>query len=385
MRLALFIRENLETILQEWEDFALTLSPLTDASKTKLRDHAKEMLGVICIDLETFQAAQQSIDKSRGKAPDAASLTAAESHATDRLNAGFSIEELMAEYRAMRASVLRLWQARVRQADESDLQDMVRFNEAIDQSLTESIARYSKLNRDSQNVFMAILGHDVKNPLGAISMGSQLLLQDDALASKHVRVARQIRRSVDRVTDIVSDLLDFSITHLGSGIPVVPEPLNFALACSEIVDELRMFHGDADIRLELEGDLTASWDRARISQALSNLVGNAVHHGTPKATIWVSAIAKGDRIVWTVQNEGTTISADELRFMFDPARRFAVRTAERQNIHGNLGLGLYITLAIIQAHEGTIEVSSTAVEGTTFTVTLPRRPLGSNRPDSDCH
>lgn len=376
MRLALFIRENLETILQEWEDFAVTLSPLNDAGRIKLRDHAKEMLGVICVDLETFQAEQQSIDKSRGKAPDAEGLTAAQSHATDRLNAGFSIEELMAEYRAMRASVLRLWRAKVKRADESDLEDMDRFNEAIDQSLTEAIARYSDLNRDSQNVFMAILGHDVRNPLGAISMGSQLLLQDDELASKHVRVARQIRRSVDRVNDIVSDLLDFSITHLGSGIPVTPAPLNFAVECSGIVDELRMFHADSDIRLELEGDLNACWDRARISQALSNLVGNAIHHGTVNGTVWVSAAACGDDIVWTIQNEGKTISPEELRFMFDPARRFAVRAAEHQNIRGNLGLGLYITLAIVQAHKGTIRVSSTEIEGTTFTVSLPRRPLG---------
>lgn len=375
MRLASFIRENLETILQEWEDFAGTLSPLNDAGKLKLRDHAKEMLGVICIDLETFQAAQQSIDKSRGMVPDVAGLTAAQSHAADRLNAGFSIEELMAEYRAMRASVLRLWQARVKQADEFGLQDMVRFNEAIDQSLTESIARYSDLHRESQNVFMAILGHDVRNPLGAISMGSQLLLQDDELDGKHVRVARQIRRSVERVNEIVSDLLDFSITHLGGGIPVTLLPLNFAVECTEIVDELRMFHAEADIRLELEGELGASWDRARISQALSNLVTNAVHHGTPQATIWVSVSAQGDDIVWTIQNEGKTISADELRFMFDPAKRFTVRTAEHQNIRGNLGLGLYITLAIVEAHKGKIRVSSTEVEGTTFTVTLPRRPV----------
>lgn len=206
-------------------------------------------------------------------------------------------------------------------------------------------------------------------------MGSQLLLQDDELASKHVRVARQIRRSVDRVNEIVSDLLDFSITHLGSGIPVTFVPLDFAVECSEIVDELRMFHADSDIRLELEGDLTACWDRARISQALSNLVGNAVHHGTVSRTIWMSAIARGDDIIWTIQNEGKTISPDELRFMFDPAKRFAVRAAEQQNIRGNLGLGLYITLAIVEAHKGTIRVSSTEIEGTTFTVSLPRRPV----------
>jgi len=373
MRLAPFIQENIETILQEWEDFAMTLSPLTDASTSKLRDHAKDMLGVICVDLETFQGEQDSIDKSQGKAADAPGMTAAQSHAADRLNAGFSIEELVAEYRAMRASVLRLWQAKVRQADESGMQDMVRFNEAIDQAITESIARYSELNRDSQNVFMAILGHDVRNPLGAISMCSQVLLQDANLPDQHVRVARQILRSVDRVNEIVSDLLDFSITHLGGGIPVTLEPINFGVACTEIVEELRMFHPKSDIRVELEGDLNANWDRARIGQALSNLVGNAIHHGTANGVIWVSAVESKDQIVWTIQNEGNVISPDELRVMFKPGKRFAVRTAEHHSSQGNLGLGLYITLAIVEAHKGTIRVSSTELEGTAFTVSMPRQ------------
>lgn len=374
MRLAFFIRENLELILQEWEDFAVTLSPLTNASKLQLRDHAKAMLLVICADLETVQAEQQSIDKSRGNAPEVFGETAAESHAVDRLNSGFSVEELMAEYRAMRSSVLRLWQAKVKQADEFALNDMLRFNEAIDQSLTESIARYSEMLRDSQNVFLAILGHDVRNPLGAISMGSQLLLHDAALAEKHLNVARQIRRSVDRITGMVSDLLDFSISHLGSGIPVTPASMDFGLECSAIIDELRMFHPDTDIRLELEGNLTACWDRSRIGQALSNLVGNAVHHGVKRGVIWVCVVGDEHEIVWTIQNEGKIIRPDELRFMFDPAKRFAVKSAEDRSLtaEGHLGLGLYITRAIIESHQGAIRVASTAIEGTTFTISLPR-------------
>jgi len=374
MRLALFIRENLEVILQEWEDFAITLSPLSDASKIQLRDHAKAMLLVICKDLETFQAAQESIDKSRGNAPEVSQDTAAESHAEDRMDAGFSVEELMAEYRALRASVLRLWQATLKHADELDLQDMTRFNEAIDQSLTESIVRYSELIRDSQNVFLAILGHDVRNPLGAISMGSQLLLLDDKLAVKHVSVAKQIHRSVDRVNEIVSDLLDFSTTHLGSGIPVTLVPMNFYVECTAIVDELRMFYPDSDIRLELKGDLTAYWDRARIGQALSNLVGNAVHHGSADTPISVTVTENGNEIQWAIHNKGKVISADELRFMFDPGKRFSIKSTEQRSAlqQAHLGLGLYVTRAIVEAHNGVIRVTSTAQEGTTFTISLPR-------------
>lgn len=375
MRLAPFIRGNIETILQEWEDFAVTLGPLNAANKAKLRDHAQAMLLVICSDLETYQAKQESIEKSRGNAPTAGEDTAAETHAADRLNSGFSIEELMAEYRAMRASVLRLWQSKTGQADDAELQDMVRFNEAIDQALTESIARFSAMLRDAQNVFLATLGHDVRNPLGAISMGSQVLLHDNNLSSANGRVARQIDRSVSRVSEIISDLLDFSVMHLGSGIPVTFAPMNFAVECSAIVDELRMFHPQCKIRLELDGDLSVVWDRGRIGQALSNLVANAVHHGLVGGTIWVTAEGRGDNVSWTIQNEGDVIPEDELRFMFDPARRLAIKSAEQRSANGDghLGLGLYITQAIVRAHCGAVHVTSTIEGGTTFKVTLPRK------------
>jgi signal transduction histidine kinase len=374
MRLSAFIQKNMEIILQEWEDFAITLNPLTSAGKGKLRDHAKAMLLVICTDLDTFQAVQDGIEKSRGNAPEVVGDTAAESHAIDRLNLGFSIEELMAEYRAMRASVLRLWQAEVKHANEFDLQDMLRFNEAIDQSLTESIARYSEMLRDSQSVFMAILGHDVRNPLGAISMGGQLLLQDEQLADKHVQVAKQILRSTQRVDEIVSDLLDFSTTHLGDGIPVTPSQMNFAVECTNIVDELRIFHSNSRIELVLEGDLNVFWDSARISQALSNLVANAIQHGESNGTIWVTITARGEDIVWSIQNKGEIIDSAEIRFMFNPGKRFVMKSVAERNSSqtNNLGLGLYITRAIVEAHHGSIRVTSTKLEGTTFLITLPR-------------
>ena len=374
MRLAPFIRQNVERILQEWQDFAVTLRPLSDASQVELRDRAKDMLITICVDLDTVQVAQQSIDKSHGNAPNVVDDTASESHAVDRLQSGLTIEELLAEYRALRASVLRMWQSQNAYALQSHLQDMTRFNEAVDQSLTESIARYSFLHRESQSVFLAILGHDVRNPLGAISMGSQLLLLDEALPLKYGRVASQINRSVKRVNELVSDLMDFSITHLGNGIPITLAPMNFAIECTAIVEELRMFYPDHDIRMELEGDLSATWDRARIGQALSNLVANAVQHGNTGSPVWVTVSADKGDIVCMIQNEGSVISADELRFMFDPGKRFAVRSVVESNSsnNGHLGLGLYVTRAIVEAHHGRIHVSSTETEGTTFTLQLPR-------------
>ncbi len=373
MRLSKFIRGNMEVILQEWEDFAETIHPLSTATKSQLRDHAKEMLKVISTDLETAQDVQEGIDKSKGQAPGAEAETAAESHAEDRLMSGFTIEELMAEYRAMRASVLRLWQEKVRQADEFDLQDMLRFNEAIDQALTESIARYSSMQRESQNVFLAILGHDVRNPLGAIGMGTQLIMQDAALPDKHHRVATQMLKSTQRISEIVADLLDFSTSHLGGGIPVTPAAMDFRVDCESVVQEMKIFHPGRTIELEMHGDLHVFWDSARISQALSNLIANAVQHGSVEDPVNVTVSREQSEVVWVIQNEGEVISPVRLRTMFDPVKTFTIKsTSERSKSQThNLGLGLYITHEIVSAHGGKIRVTSTPSHGTTFTLRIP--------------
>jgi signal transduction histidine kinase len=375
VRLSHFIRENMEVILQEWQDFAVTLHPLAESNKLKLRDHAEQMLLVICTDLDTYQCEQDSVEKSKGNAPSLPQDTAAETHAVDRMESGISIEELMAEYRAMRASVLRLWQERVKQADAMAVQDMLRFNEAIDQALTESVARYSEMMRDSQHVFLAILGHDVRNPLGAIRMGAEVLLLDDLLPQKHRTVATRIIGSTQRVSEIVSDLIDFSTGHLGSGMPIKPAPIDFAPACKHVVDEIRALHPNRTVKLDLSGDLRVTWDGARMSQALSNLVANAIQHGSIDQPVWVT-VKGGEDIVLSVQNMGVSMAPSRLRSMFDPARQFAIRSASERSLSDsdNLGLGLYITREIVHAHGGSISVTSTQSEGTSFTVTLPRQP-----------
>jgi signal transduction histidine kinase len=373
MRLSKFITENIEVILQEWEDFASTLPPLNSANRTQLRDDSKAMIDVICIDLESYQSVQDGIDKSRGYAPHLAKDTAAEAHAIGRLKAGFTVEELVAEYRALRASVLRLWQSRVKKADEFDLQDMLRFNEAIDQSITESIARFSIMMRDSQNVFLSILGHDVRNPLGAISMGTQLILQDATLAPRHLKVAAQVLRSTHRVTEIVADLLDYSTSHLGGGIPVTLAEYDLSNECRSIVQEMRLFHPGRNLKLDIVDDITVLWDRVRISQALSNLMANAVQHGSATSSVWVTINRQNHDVVMVVQNEGEVISPVTLRTMFDPGRSFAIKSVGERSISqtSNLGLGLYITNEIVLAHSGKIWVTSTELEGTTFTVKIP--------------
>jgi signal transduction histidine kinase len=374
MRLSSFIRSNLESILQEWEDFASTLEPLANADKEELRDHAAAVLEVVAADLDTPQAEHESIAKSQGLGPQATDDTAAEIHAADRVAAGFDGEQVMAEYRALRASVLRLWARQVEVTTAGDIQDMIRFNEAIDQAQTESMARYAKMLREAQNLFLAILGHDVRTPLGAISMGAQVLLQDQTLPSKALKVGLRIFNSSKRMDTIVRDLLDFSTSHMGDGIPVDPHTVDLAEICRGVVEEAKTFNPDRKIDMVIEGDLTGAWDGARMAQAFSNLISNAIQHGKPESVIKVMMRGLPDEVIYEVRNEAELIPPSKLRTLFEPVKRFAIRPASERvaSRTQNLGLGLYVVKEIVAAHEGQISVSSNEDDGVVFSARLPR-------------
>lgn len=375
MKLSTFIASNLEVILVEWEDFAGSLAPLEDATKVELRDHAAAVLRVVARDLDTPQTEHESIAKSQGKAISSDTDTAAELHAEERVAAGFSGEQVMAEYRALRSSVLRLWAKSTELTSREDFQDIIRFNEAIDQAQTESMARYTQMLREAQNLFLAILGHDVRTPLGAVSMGAQILLMDQTLPSKALKVGLRILNSSKRMDAIIRDLLDFSTTHLGNGIPIDPRTVDLLEICQHTLDEAKAFHPDRRFELVAEGNLTGAWDGQRMGQAFSNLISNAIQHSSANSAIKISIIGSPQEITYTVHNDAEVISAAVLRTLFDPIKRFAIRPAsERVGLRmQNLGLGLYVVKEIVTAHDGDISVTSSVNDGVTFTVRLPRQ------------
>ncbi|MES2898886.1 MAG: HAMP domain-containing sensor histidine kinase [Pseudomonadota bacterium] len=385
MRLARFILGNLDPILQEWEEFAETLLPLRDADRIELRDHAKEVLNVIANDLDSPQCESESVAKSKGLAPAAGADTAAEVHAVARMASGLNSDQVMAEFRALRSSVLRLWTSNVAITSAEQIEDMVRFNEAIDQAQSESMARYSKLLRDSQSLFLAILGHDVRSPLGAISMGAQVLLQDQTLPAKVLKVSLAIFNSATRMDEIVRDLLDFSTSHLGDGIPVDPFTVNLEELCFNVVEEARTFHPTRQINLATRGALIGAWDGPRLSQAFSNLISNAIQHGKPDSAIDIAIDGTGPDVVFEVANDADEISPARLRALFDPVKSFAIRPPEERTKQRaqNLGLGLYVVKEIAKAHGGAVAVTSSQETGVKFSFNLPR--LSPKRREGDIH
>jgi hypothetical protein len=157
MRLADFILRNMETILAEWEAFAVTLPAAAEMSVADRRDHAKQILTAVAADIQTTQTAHAQAEKAKGRAPrdPTAGETAADAHGLLRARRGFEVNQLVAEYRALRASVLRLWLESAPR-DPFAFDDMLRFNEAIDQAIAESVVFFKDQDERSRNLLLGM-------------------------------------------------------------------------------------------------------------------------------------------------------------------------------------------------------------------------------------
>lgn len=368
--LSAFIRTHSEQILQEWETFARALPMGPSMDVAALRDHAKAMLGVIARDLETPQSDRQQAEKARGDADSdpRVSPTAAAEHGSGRADSGFTVEAMVAEFRALRASVVRLWTAQQGSVGGSELEQLIRFNEAVDQAIAESLTRYARAIDQTKERFIAILGHDLRTPLGAILMSSQMLLETGRPTEPERKLLTGIERSSRRMNQMVSDLLDFALTRFGDSIPVVREPVDLGKLLRDVAAEVTATYPKSTLHVETNGDLHGQWDAARLSQAMTNLIGNAVEHGTNGSPIGIAARSHDREVVIAIHNEGKVIPREEVSQMFEPMRRGAGNDRDRRH----LGLGLYIVDRIVKAHGGTVDVESSHA-GTTFTVCLPRK------------
>jgi len=217
------------------------------------------------------------------------------------------------------------------------------------------------LQRKDTNI--GILAHDLRNPLAAITTSADLLARYPAGSDKAVRTVERINRSARRMAVMIRDILDYTRGQLGGGIPLKRQPADLAAISQSVVDEIRAGYPIARIEVETAGKLTGHWDPARIEQALSNLIANAVQHGGPEVRLHASG-EEPDDVVVSVQNSGQPIPRDQLDTVFDAFKKGG-------DGPGGLGLGLFIVREIVHAHEGSVAVTSSA-EGTTFSFRLPR-------------
>jgi signal transduction histidine kinase len=373
VRLSDFIRDNMEELLLEWEGFACTLLPVGKAlDRAGLRDDAESLLRAIALDMEGAQSREQETLKSKGGRLRETSLgpRPANTHAHDRYAIGFDLDQLVAEYRALRASVIRLWTQKVGQADHSALQELTRFNEAIDEVLADSVGRYTAIVERAKDLFLAVLGHDLRSPLGTVLAAANTLLRSEDESSGTAKAATVIARSSKRMSGMVSDLIEFTRLRLGNGIPLIRVPMDLGLFIREVIEEIETAHPGQKVLLTTTGELRGLWDAARLGQALVNVVQNAIHHGSPNTPVTVSTSGHGDGVVVAIHNDGSPIAEQDYERIFEPLVS-AVETSSPQ-APPHMGLGLHIARQIVQSHGGTIAVESSESAGTTFKVSLPR-------------
>ena len=375
MKLTKFLTDHNDEILMEWDKFAKQKAPAgSDQSFLALRDHAQELLTAIVKDIKTTQSEKQQLKKSRGERPDNQNLdNAATIHGALRHESGFTLSVVMAEFRALRATVLRLWLPQVKEMTEEFNYDMLRFNEAIDEVMSQSIDTFSERTTRTRDTFLAVLGHDLRNPLHVMAMTGEVLKKTKNWSDTIPKSGSRIATSSASMGLMVNDLLEYGRTQLGGNLVIKRHVVDMQRICQVILDEARAAYPECDFVLQPSGNLTGPFDEARLQQVFANLLNNAARYSEPDKPITMTVTGKADVIAVTVHNVGPVIPAQSLEAIFEPLVQLVKETEHSKSSTHSVGLGLYIARKITEAHLGTIKAESSKLSGTVFTVLLPRK------------
>lgn len=392
MRLPEFLSTNREGILQDFEDFARTHTVAgRDMDVAALRDHAAEILKGIGTDLEQPQGARDKERKSKGDGPTTSTRLseAAERHGADRAGVEFSLSETVSEFRALRASVLRLWTASgLIQMDERDFRDLVRFDEAIDQTLAESANRYSselerlqeeqaheqervaEKVRQAKSDFLQIVSHELRTPLHAISGYNALLGMGvyGPMPEAQQSVLERMRFAEKHLLGIIEGILDLQRSSDETPLEVHEMPAAEAVdGLSTMVAPIAEKHG-VDFTLDVDGDDASVWaNSAKLRQVLLNLITNALECTPSGGRVWVDHADTAEGACFRVHDTGPGIPLGQLEAIFEPFVQLDMSlTRER----GGIGLGLAISQQLARRMGGRITATSEVGEGSTFTVVL---------------
>ncbi|MGZ6028031.1 MAG: ATP-binding protein [Myxococcaceae bacterium] len=359
-----------EELVEAWRRFPATLaSPITDAYRTG---------AAIWVD-----SPAAALARFPAWAPAVMKLA-------DRAWAGLP---LRAEGRTFGVLGLAFWHERVFEDEERELMQSLadRCAQALDRARlleaereararAETSEEGERLARreaervgDLQRLTLSVVGHDLRSPLQAIKLSTELLVRRGDLNNAQAESVVRIARSAGRIAGIVRDLLDYTRARQGETLQIDREEVKLDDVCRLIVLEMRTVHPDREIAFDSSGECLGAWDPVRVGQVVSNLVSNALQHGPPTSGVRVSLTADDAAATITVFNEGPPIPREAQTFIFEPYRR-----AETERGAGRgLGLGLFIVREIARAHGGEVTLES-ANGGTSFVVRLPRRAHASS-------
>lgn len=369
MQLADFLDFARIKILEESVAYARTISVLKNESDKVLRNHIPRILSAISSDLRQPQSRTASIVKSQGNGPQTIPRleTAAENHGLRRARSGLRIDQVIAEYRVLRSCILRLYSESVA-ATTDTLRDVGRFNEAVDQALAETVEVYSREVDQWNQLFLGVLGHDLRGPLNAISLAAELI---SLKAPIELAVATStLKRSTRRMASLMDSLLEYNRAQLAGGMVIKRVPVNLADACREEIEIQKSALPDIKIDFYCSKAVHGEFDASRIREVLANLISNAATHGDQDKQIHVELKSDGNQVTISVENETSdAIPNNEIEKLFEPLRRGSLeRTASDRS---NLGLGLFIVRQIVKVHGGKVTGSSIG-QVIKFTITMPR-------------
>jgi len=400
MTLSEFITEYREEILQEFEDFARShVIPGLHMDVAALRDDAAGILEAIALDLRQPQSRAQQEVKGKGDAPFLSTdpATSGERHGADRAARNFSLDETVAEFRALRASVLRLWRATdVMETDEAKLEDVNRFHEAIDQALAESIERYSlELGRlrheraaeafrvakhisQARSDFLRTVSHEMRTPLNAISGYRSLLLKGNYGPTTEAQ-----KKALGRMNLAEEDLLGFieGILDFQRAGEDTPDDEMEEIAVQDVIGGLRLTVEPVALEKEVAFDIDIGdpgvlkarirVDPAKLRQVLEILILNAVAASPPGGRVWLDCVETPDEAGLRVHDNGTGIAIDKLEGIFEAFAKFAPGLAREP---GDVGLALSISQKLTEGMGGRLTAESEVGEGSVFTIWLPKSP-----------
>lgn len=366
--LAAFIRRNRQRIVEEWFESVRELPSSHALPPEVVRNHIPEFL-------ERLADAVESHDTTALLLRGLPNL-----HAALRVREGYDLRQVIAEYRTLRSVISRLYRTQGDLSEESrpKLRPLSVMNAALDLAIADAVDQYSIDYGKAREMFIGMLGHDLREPLSAISFAAGTLWERrDELDARTLKTVARIASSARRMDRMIRDLLDFARGRLGSGFPIVPAPIDARAVISETVSEIAQAHPTRAIECRApasEADFRVRWDGDRVAQAIANLVSNAVVHGTDPVV--VEPAAQADWITIEVRNGGE-IPPQILPNIFapftqqGPDRRRDGGHVGPERRRGHLGLGLYIVQEVATAHGG--RVTAESHDGlTTFRMVLPR-------------